>query len=90
MVLKEQIWAGKPVLTTGCKDGRPFSFGYAKAKLILAQLDTIRSFVAKVERATPEPTMASIRQKFASNTKAIRKVKIGIAFVNGKWTDVYK
>lgn len=37
-------YAGKPTLQLG--DGRfPFTFGLAKAKLILADLDAIRAFV---------------------------------------------
>jgi len=43
---------GKPILILNPNDRFPFSFGLAKAKLILQHLDEIRDFVEQNEKKT--------------------------------------
>lgn len=49
MGFKEKVWEGKPVLesTIAEQGGKPFAFGIAKARLIVANIDTIKAFVEK-------------------------------------------
>jgi hypothetical protein len=44
---------GKPIISIPVgNSGRPFTFGYQKAKAVLAHLEDIRRFVASVEETT--------------------------------------
>ena len=51
MIIEESEYKGKPVLVMKRDetDKFPFSFGMAKAKMILENLQAIRDFVAKHE-----------------------------------------
>lgn len=44
-VPKIETFKGKPVLTLNPEDKWPFSFGVTKARLILQNLDAIKTFV---------------------------------------------
>ena len=51
-IIEEKEYKGNPViaLKRNEDDQYPFSFGLAKARLIIAAIDDIRAFVAKYER----------------------------------------
>lgn len=44
-VPKIDLYKGKPVITLNPEEKWPFTFGVSKAKLILKNLDVIKSFV---------------------------------------------
>jgi len=52
-VPKIEQFKGKPVICLNPGEQWPFSFGLQKAKLILANLDAIKSFVESMD--TPQP-----------------------------------
>ncbi|MDD4255905.1 MAG: hypothetical protein PHP59_11090 [Methanofollis sp.] len=48
-------YKGNPILSIPVgKSGRPFSFGYQKAKAILLSVEEIRAFVSSVEEKEKE------------------------------------
>ena len=53
MIIEEGEYKGSPVLTIKKDelDKYPFSFGYAKAKMMVDNIDRIKEFVAKCESA---------------------------------------
>jgi hypothetical protein len=54
-VPKVEMFKGKPVLCLNPNEQWPFSFGLQKAKLILANIDAIKSFVDSMD-APSTPT----------------------------------
>lgn len=51
-MFKMIMWEGKPLLESNISEqgDKPFAFGVTKAKLILANIDTIKAFVAKYDK----------------------------------------
>jgi len=51
MIIEEGEYKGSPVLTIKKDelDKYPFSFGYAKAKMMIDNIDRIKEFVAKCD-----------------------------------------
>jgi hypothetical protein len=47
MAVQIGSYKGKPTISLGAETKWPFTFGVAKAQMILANLDAIRGFVAK-------------------------------------------
>ena len=57
---------GRPILVlTEQSEGRPFSIGIGKAKIILKQLESIKKFVAENDN----PNYASTVSKYKANKK---------------------
>jgi len=52
-VPKIDVFKGNPVITLNPGEQWPFTFGLTKAKLILANLDAIKTFVDSNEKKDP-------------------------------------
>jgi hypothetical protein len=65
MTPKVDVWNGHPVLVLNPDSRFPFSFGEAKARMILANLDAIRAFVAQKTLDAPpaNPVLGSPREE---------------------------
>jgi hypothetical protein len=50
MAPKEELFKGRPVLTLNPGDKFPYSFGMAKAQMILDNIDAIKAFVERNKR----------------------------------------
>jgi hypothetical protein len=46
-------YKGNPTITLASESKWPFTFGVAKAKLVLANIEAIKAFVAKYDRPAP-------------------------------------
>ena len=58
-VPRTDVYKGNPVLILNPEDKWPFSFGLTKAKLILQNLEAIRSFVDAHQKETNEGKVSS-------------------------------
>lgn len=51
MQVRESVYKGHPTLSLDADSKYPFTFGIAKAKLIVENIEAVRAFVAKHDRS---------------------------------------